>query len=148
MKGRDNSKVEQGIRAVAPRGFVAIGIFWFFGAAMASLAGTTLTWPGTFLDKLWALNPDAYKQLVPYGKLAGILFLTLGGALLITGAGWFKCRKWGWWMAVIMIATQIGGDLVNALQGNFLKGGTGAVVASALLFYLFRPRVKAFFSKS
>jgi hypothetical protein len=53
--------------AVGPKapGFTAIGIFLFFGAIMASLAATTLLWRGTVLDRVWALNPMAYKQLAP-----------------------------------------------------------------------------------
>ena len=64
-----------------PRGFTAIGIFLFFGAVMASLAATTLLWRGTPLDRLWALNPIAYKQLAPLGGIVGIFFLVLGAAL-------------------------------------------------------------------
>jgi len=51
-----------------PRGFAAIGVFLFFGAVMASLAATTLLWRGTALDRLWTLNPTAYKQLGPYRR--------------------------------------------------------------------------------
>jgi hypothetical protein len=36
-------------------GITAMGIFLFFGATMASLAGATLTWRGTILDRMWAL---------------------------------------------------------------------------------------------
>jgi len=58
-----------------PRGITAIGIFLLFGAAMACLAGTSLTWRGTALDRMWALNPRAYKDLAPFGKAVGIPFL-------------------------------------------------------------------------
>jgi len=56
-------------------GFTALGIFFFFGALMASLAATTLLWRGTALDRIWDINPMAYKQLAPLGRTAGILFL-------------------------------------------------------------------------
>ena len=62
-------------------GFTAAGIFLFFGASMAGLAATTLLWRGTVLDRLWDLNPTAYKQLAPLGGTVGILFLLLGAAL-------------------------------------------------------------------
>jgi len=38
--------------------------FLFFGSVMASLAGTTLLWKGTVLDRIWLLNSAAYKQLL------------------------------------------------------------------------------------
>src|SRR5882762_298116 len=74
------------------RALTAIGIFLFFGAVMASLAGTTLLWRGTILERMWALNPTAYKKLEPWGAAAGVLFLLLGVALSVAGAGWFKRR--------------------------------------------------------
>lgn len=125
-----------------------MGGFLFFGATMACLAGTTLTWPGTFVDQIWVLNPTAHKQLASLGKPAGILFLLLGATLALAGAGWFKHRLWGWRLAVAVIATQVLGDLVNFFRGDFLRGGVGLGIAAALLFYLLRPQVKAVFSQA
>jgi hypothetical protein len=66
-------------RAVGSKtpGFTAIGIFLFFGAVMESLASTTLLWRGTALDRLWALNPNAHRQLAPHGDIVGTFFLLL-----------------------------------------------------------------------
>ena len=127
-------------------GFTAIGIFLFFGAIMASLAATTLLWRGTALDRVWALNPMAYKQLAPLGGTVGILFLLLGAALATAGIGWFRRRAWGWKLAVVIIATQVVGDVVNCVRGDWLRGGTGVVIAGALLFFLLQPRVRATFA--
>src|SRR5271163_4213354 len=82
--------------ATFPRGLAAMGIFLVFGACMASLAGLTLALPGTALDRIWLLNPRAYKQLAPLGKEVGIPFLLLAAALVAAAAGWFKRRVWGW----------------------------------------------------
>ena len=129
-----------------PRGITAVGVFLFFGAAMASIAGTTLTWPGTFLDRLWVLNPTAHKQLATFAKPAGILFLLLAAVLAMAGTGWFKQRLWGWRLAVAVIATQLLGDLINFFRGDYWRGGVGFSIASALLFYLLRPAVRAEFN--
>jgi hypothetical protein len=123
-----------------------MGIFLVFGACMASLAGLTLTLPGTALDRIWILNPRAYKQLAPLGKDVGVLFLLLAAALVIAAAGWFKRRVWGWRLAVAIIATQAAGDLVNAFSGHPIEGGIGVAIASALLVYLLRTEVKTAFS--
>jgi hypothetical protein len=122
-----------------------MGIFLIFGAIMASLAGTTLVWRGTTLDRLWTLNPRAYNELAPYGRAIGIPFLLLGVTLALDGLGWFKRRLWGWRLAVVIIATQILGDLANVFLGRFVEGGVGVTIASALLFYLTRPSVRAAF---
>ena len=124
------------------RGFNAIGIFLFFGAVMAGLAAITLLWRGTPLDRLWVLNQMAYKRLVPMGRAVGILFLLLSGALTTAGIGWFRRRPWGWRLAVVIIATQVVGDLVNCVRGDSLRGGTGVIIAGALLLFLWRPKIR------
>jgi hypothetical protein len=133
------------LQTKSPKGLIAVGIFLFFAAIMASLAGTTLVWRGTTLDRLWILNPRAYKELAPHGKAAGIPFVFLGVTLVVAGMGWFKRRLWGWRLAVSIIAVQVLGDLVNAFMGDLVRGGVGFVIAGALLVYLLRPQVKCAF---
>jgi hypothetical protein len=131
--------------AGSPRGKTAIGIFLLFGAVMASLAGATLLWRGTAFDRIWTLNPRAYKELAPLGKVVGIPFLMLGVLLAVACMGWFKRRVWGWRLAVAIIAIQVLGDLVNAFRSDAVRGGVGFVIAGALLVYLLRPEVRAAF---
>jgi hypothetical protein len=123
----------------------AIGVFLFFGAIMASLAGTTLIRRGTVLDHMWTLNAPAYKQLSPLGKTVGIPFLVLGAALAAAGVGWFGRRLWGWRLAVVIIAIQVLGDFMSIFMGHFVRGVVGATIASALLLYLFRPEMRGAF---
>jgi hypothetical protein len=130
-----------------PPGFVAMGVFLFFGATMASLAAITLLLPGTSLDRAWRLNPTAYKQLFPLGSRIGILFLLLAILLVVSGVGWFQHRLWGWRLGVAIVATQVIGDIVNLVRGDLLRGGTGFIIAGALLLYLLTPRVRAAFSR-
>ena len=146
MRDRPSSGADKVPGQQMPRGITAVGVFLFFGATMASFAGTTLTWPGTSFDRLWALNPTAHKQLATFAKPAGTLFLLLAAVLAMAGTGWFKHRLWGWRLAVAVIATQVLGDLVNFFRGDYLRGGLGFSIATALLFYLLRPVVRAVFN--
>ncbi|MGC2184456.1 MAG: hypothetical protein WA637_14345 [Terriglobales bacterium] len=130
----------------SPRGLTAVAGFLFFGAAMALLAGTTLVFPGTILDRAWRLNPVAYAQLAPLGGPVGIVFLLLAVVLSVAATGWWCRRRWGWVLAVVIISIQVLGDFMNLLRGDVLRGAVGVVIAGALLFYMTRPRVRAVFA--
>lgn len=129
-------------------GIVSFGIFLFFGAAMAALAGTTLIWRGTILDGAWKLNPTGYRQLAALSPSVGIVFLLLSGLMAVAGIGWFRRRHWGWRLSVAIIAVQVLGDLVNFLRGDSIRGGIGAVIAGTLLLYLFSGNVRKNFAGS
>jgi hypothetical protein len=143
---RDNNRAGFDL-AVARKtaGFTAMGIFLFFGATMAGLAGTTLIWRGTILDRIWALNPAAYKRLGSQGSMAGFLFLLLGVALATAGVGWLRHRLWGWRLAVAIIAIQVLADVVNCIRGDLLRGGAGVIIAGALLAFLLRQKTREAF---
>jgi len=144
---QDDKRIVDGLSGrPVPPGFSAIGIFLFLAAAVASLAAATLLWPGTFLDRIWTLNREAYRQLSPLGRAVGVLFLLLGAALTTAAIGWFRRRLWGWTLTVAIIATQVLGDVVNCIRGDWVRGGTGVVIAGALLLFLLRPRLKAAFA--
>lgn len=128
-------------------GLTAMAVFLVFGAAMATLAGITLLFPGSFLDPIWRLNPEAGEQLRQLGRGIGIAFLGLGAAMVATAIGWIRRRFWGWALAATIIASQVLGDLVNAFRGEWLKGAVGAAIAGALLAYLIRPVTRGAFEK-
>jgi len=131
--------------AKAPRGFTAMGIFLIFGALMATLAGTTLVWPGTALDRIWSLNPRAYAELTPLGRVVGMAFILFGMTLAVTAVGWFKRCLWGWRLAVGIIAAQVLGDVVNVSRGRIVAGGIGATIAGVMFFYLLGDAVRSAF---
>jgi hypothetical protein len=129
-----------------PRGLPAIGIFLLFGTVMAFLAGTTLIWRGTFLDRMWVLNPRAYEELAPLGKPAGFLFLLVAVALILAGTGWLKRRRWGWQLTIAIIGMQVLGDSISILLGRTVQGLIGVAIAAAVLLYITRPYVRATFA--
>jgi hypothetical protein len=64
-----------------------LGAFLIFGGCMSEIAGMTLVWRGTMLERVWALNPTAYRQLVPLAGIVGPLFLLLSAAMAIASVG-------------------------------------------------------------
>lgn len=131
--------------ASEPRGMTAIGVFFLFGAVMACLAGITLAKPGTFLDRLWKLNPRAYHDLAPSGKTVGPLFLILAVALVFAGVGWLKRRRWAWHLGVAIIGAEVVGNFVSVFVGRVIQGVIGITIAGGLLLYVTRGCVRAAF---
>ena len=115
---------------------------------MALYAGITLLHPGTVLDRLWSLNPDAHRDLLPFRKPAGVLFLVLAAVAATAGVGWFRRRIWGWRLAVLAISTQVLGDCANLIRGDFLRGGAGLLIGGALLIYLLSDKIKGNFNSA
>lgn len=132
-------------RRSANRAFTAIGVFFYFAMTMALYSAVTLLHPGTALDRLWHLNPDAHRDLLMFRKPAGTMFLLIAAAAAAGGVGWFRRHIWSWRLAVFGIGTQILGDFVNLIRGDFLRGGAGFLIAGALLIYLLSDKVRRHF---
>ena len=128
-----------------PPGFIPIGVFFVFGATMAAYAAITLAWPGTALDALWALNKRGHEGLAELGRIAGVPFGVLSAALACAAVGWFRRRRWGWVLGVIIIGINMAGDLGQLFIGERLKGIVEVVIAGALLVYMTNARVRNYF---
>ncbi len=128
-----------------PAGFLALGIFFFFGSAMATYAAVTLLKPGTFLDRAWELNRAGQAGLSSMGRAIGIPFLVLATVLFLAGAGWFQRRHWGWFLGTGIIASNLLADLIHLLLGDW-KSLAGVVIAGLLLLYMTRPAVRSYFT--
>jgi len=127
-------------------GFILVGIFFYFAMTMALYAAFTLLFPGTVLDRLWALNPRAHQELLPVRRVAGSMFLVLAVIAVTGGAGWFRRRMWAWRLSVLGMCTQFLGDFVSFVRGDFLRGSAGLLIASAFLIYLLKPQTKKSFN--
>ena len=109
---------------------------------MAALAGITLIFPGTALDRIWVLNPSGHAGLVALGRPVGLLFPVLALALAAAGIGWLKRRSWGWLLAVLLIGANALGDATRLASGAWVQGSIGVLIAGTLLAYLLTPKVR------
>lgn len=110
--------------------------FFAFGATMCALAIGLLLFPGSTLDSLWRLNPDARLAFESLGYWSVVLMLTIGTACLFAAIGLWRARPWGTWLAVIILSINMLGDLTNVFVRHDYRGLVGVPVAAAMIFFL------------
>jgi hypothetical protein len=68
--------------------------FFAFGTAMCVLTVVLLFSPGTELDSLWRLNPDAHATFQSIGKVAVLLMAVVGTACAFAAIGLWRNSAW------------------------------------------------------
>jgi hypothetical protein len=128
-----------------PLGVLAIAVVLLVSTAIALITGVSLVFPGSFLDRIWALNRGAYIEFATLGRPAGILLVILGFICAIAAAGLLKRRKWAWGLAVGLFVVNVSGDAARIFTGEPVKGAFGAAIAAGFVIYLTRSRVREYF---
>jgi uncharacterized membrane protein (DUF2068 family) len=123
-----------------PVGVAAVSVFFAFGAVMAALAFTMLLFPGSELDRLWQLNPQAKPGLTALGA-SGVMLMAVVCATGATAAiGLWRCRWWGLWLAVGGLAVNLAADLGNAVIRHDWRTLVGLPIGGAIISYLIARR--------
>jgi len=122
-------------------------LYWFaaffaFGAMMCILAIVLLVFPGTKLDSLWNLNPDARLAFQSLGSWSVLLMLTVGTGCALAAIGLSHERLWGVPQAIAILFISIIGDLVNVLTRHDYRPFIGVPIAGVMIFYLARFRTR------
>jgi hypothetical protein len=127
-------------------------------AVLAIIAGIFLLLGGLGAVGLGALGVASSSGIYSSVFLAiGAVVLILGILYIAIGAGFFGGRGWSWTLGIIVSIISLIFDFVQI--GLASVGGAGALAAAiggsiipiiislAILYYLTRPHVKAFFGK-
>jgi hypothetical protein len=117
-----------------------LATFFAFGAAMCSLTVVLLLFPGTALDLLWRLNPEARLAFQSFGELAIELMFVVGAGCAIAAIGLWRSAVWGIRTALVILSLNIIGDLFNALVRHDYRALIGLPIGGAMIFYLARYR--------
>jgi hypothetical protein len=117
-----------------------LAAFFAFGTAMCVLTIVLLIFPGTALDSLWRLNPDAHRAFGSLGKAAVLLMLVVGTGCAFAAVGLWRSSLWGIRIALLILSLNIVGDLFNALVRHDYRALIGLPIGGAMIFYLARYR--------
>ena len=117
-----------------------LAIFFAFGASMCLLTIVLLLFPGSALDSVWRLNPDAHAAFQSLGKISILVMAIVGAACASAAVGLAKNRRWGVNLALTILAVNLVGDLINAFARGDLRTLIGLPIGGAMIVYLLRAR--------
>ena len=90
-------------------GVFLIALFFAIATCILLGVGTALLLPGSKLEVIWKLYPARRAVLMPYRVWLGPGFLLLAIVMASASVGCFRCRIWGWWLAITIF-------VINGLQ--------------------------------
>jgi uncharacterized membrane protein (DUF2068 family) len=123
-----------------PRSHPWLAAFFAFGTVMCSLTVFLLCCPGTALDSLWRINPEAYRGFHSLGSAAVLLMVVVGLACGLATIGLWRGTTWGVRLAIVILAINLGGDIFNAIGRHDYRAIVGVPVAGAMIIYLIRSK--------
>ena len=126
------------MKVETPIGLKLLALFFAFGACMCALTIGLLLFPGSALDSLWRLNPDAHAAFQRIGGLSILLMAILGVACALAAIGLARNVRWGRWLGILVLVVKLVGDLINAFVRDDLRTLIGVPIAGAMIFYLAR----------
>ena len=118
-------------------------IAFFVVAALICAASTfTLAFPGTALDILWRVKPEARVGFLQMGAGALLLLGVVGAVMCTAAAGLWRLQPWGWWAAVGAFTANALSDGIHAFVASDHREVIGLPIAASLVWYLCRPRIR------
>ena len=76
----------------------------------------------------------------------GVILLALGFAYLVMAYGLWQGRRWAWTITLILMVIGIIVAIASIVAGNGASI-VSIIIHAVIIYYLFRPNVKAFFGK-
>ena len=122
-------------------GTALLAIFFAGGALICLLIVLALALPGTFLDSIWQLKPEAPVQFLEIGRGASIALMAVVGVACGSAAiGLARNAEWGRRLAIAVLVVNLIGDSLNALLRHDPKTLIGLPIGGLMIWYLSRPR--------
>jgi uncharacterized membrane protein (DUF2068 family) len=132
-----------------PRLITALSVFFLVGAAMSLTASISLFQPNSFLEPMWRLNIRAHQNLSSLGLWAVVMLSSVSALCAAAAIGLWRGSKWGYWLAIGLMATNLIGDVTNVVLGTEPRAIVGVPIVTAILAYLLLSKtVRHFFSRS
>ena len=119
-------------------------IFFAAGSLICFVTMLALGFPGSFLESIWRLKPEARVQFEEIGRgVSIVLMAAIGIACSLAAVGLAQAAKWGRWLAIGILTANLVGDSVNALLRHDPKTLIGLPIGGLMIWYLVKKKVSA-----
>lgn len=120
-------------------------VLFVLGTAASLIAVISLSFPNSFLEPVWKLNPHAREGFARLGGWAVVLMTMVCIACLLTAIGLWRRLRWGYWLAIAMLIANLAGDVVNMISGTERRAIIGIPIVFFLLILLARRGTREYF---
>ena len=122
-------------------GTILLIIFFAAGASVCLVTMLALAFPGSLLESIWRLKPEAQTQFQEMGSGASIALMTLVGAACgLAAIGLARNAEWGRRLAIGVLAVNLIGDSLNAWLRHDPKKLIGLPIGGIMIVYLVKKR--------
>ena len=135
-----------------PTGVTIIAILNIISGIVMILGGVGLAVASSILPTMTTIDPNAAGQMALAGLLGGA-GIAIGGIMIILGIisfivawGLLKGKPWAWTVTIILSVISIVMGIISLVGGNF-GSIVNIIIAGVIIYYLYRPHVKAYFGK-
>lgn len=133
------------MKSSRPTGISILAILDLIGGIFLAFVGIVVA-AATSSGVLSSLGYSGYANLAGALEVVGGLFAVLGVIAILAGWGMWTGRAWAWTLAVVLYVLGALFSLISLLGGS-LASVVGLLIEVFLLWYMFRPHVRAFFGR-
>jgi Predicted membrane protein (DUF2127) len=120
-------------------------ILFVIGIVASLVSAISLTFPNSFLEAVWRVNPHAREEFGRMGYWAVVLMLVVCLACVLAAVGLWRRLRWGYWLAVTLLTINLIGDVINVVTGTEYRALAGIPIALVLLIFMMRNKTKQYF---
>jgi hypothetical protein len=121
-----------------PIGIILLVIFFTAGALICCIVMLALAFPGSFLESIWRLRPDARLELEQFGDWSIALMAAVGAACGVAAFGLARGAEWGRQLAIGVLTVNLVGDTFNAIFRRDLRTLLGLPIGALMIWYLMK----------
>ena len=147
-----------------PLGIAILAVLDIICGIAALIGGIVLAAVSTIIDDVPEIE-DAIRDAMTSGGVTdveavldiiatvlivfGVIICILGLVAIVVGWGFWTGKQWAWIVGVIYFIVDIAVSAVSMVWPVWSPSGVvGVIIAAVILYYLFRPNVKAWFGRT